>query len=79
MSLSTLRIRFRVVICQLARLRLRPTAQAMNAADMGGMETTEVSLKNFATTKADIYYVYLDKLLTPKVCYEDKRCVVIFN
>ena len=43
MSLNTLRIRFTVVSCQLARLRLLATAQAMKA-DLcgGGRKTTEV-------------------------------------
>ena len=43
MSLSTLRNRSTVVSCQLARLRLLPTAQAMKAAlDTGGRKMTEV-------------------------------------
>ena len=43
MSRSTLRNRITVVSCQLARLRLLPTAQAMKAAlDGGGRKTTEV-------------------------------------
>ena len=45
MSLSTLRNRSTVVSCQLVRLRLLPTAQAMKAAlDGGGRKTTEVRL-----------------------------------
>ena len=42
--LSTLRKRFKVVSCQLARLRLLPTDQAMKALDTGGRNTTEVTL-----------------------------------
>ena len=43
MSRSTLRNRITVVSCQLARLRLLPTAQAMKAPlDTGGRKTTEV-------------------------------------
>ena len=42
MSLNTLRNRCTVVSCQLARLRLLPTAQATKAAlDTGGRKTTE--------------------------------------
>ena len=43
MSLSTLRDCFRVVSCQLSRLRLLPTTQAMKAAEKDGRKTTEVS------------------------------------
>ena len=43
MSRSTLRDCFKVVSCQLTRLRLLPTAQAMKAHDIRGRKTTVVS------------------------------------
>merc|ERR1712037_1080742 len=42
MSRSTLRNCFTVVSCQLARLRLLPTAQAMKTCDANGLNTTLV-------------------------------------
>ena len=48
MSRSTLRKRITVVSCQLARLRLLPTAQAMKAPlDTGGRKTTEARAVQF--------------------------------
>ena len=43
-----------MVTCQLSRLRLLPTTQAMNAHDTRGRKTTEVSEMHFLNAQSPI-------------------------